>query len=264
MISTCSKEKKICSLLLIKNFTEKMGGDGGSCVSRIDMVRTKGYASAQRSSQGAMGYQPNGMRRVAGEEIDLKELRRDKMSTCALTGEKLEKPIVACRVGKLYNKESVVRALLAKKELEYISSLKDVIELKMDTFCPVTLRDLKDGVTRSQVIWPCGCVLSVTVGEAETCASCGKKVELKTQLIPEENSSILESQTKIAKNMRNRQKRKQNQSAEQPSVQNSSSSDAIKKYKSSSTYSKLFHDPSTISRTTDAFGRSFSSKGVGL
>jgi hypothetical protein len=117
-------------------------------------------------------------------------------------------------------------------------------------------------------MWPCGCVLSVTVGEAETCRSCGKKVDLITQLIPDEKSSILESQIKIAKNMRNRQKRKQNQSAEHPSLnQNSPSSDTIiKKYKSSSSaYSKLFHDPSTISKKpTDAFGRSFSSKGVGL
>lgn len=47
---------------------------------------------------------------------------------CAITQEKLEEPVVTCGLGKLYNKSSLIEALLNKSQyadiLQYIKNLK--------------------------------------------------------------------------------------------------------------------------------------------
>ena len=244
----------------------RMGGDGGSAVSRIDMVKTKGYGSAQSGSQGAMGYKPNGVRRIAEESIDLKNARKTRMSTCALTGEPLAKPIVACRAGYLFNKESVIRRLLGKKsismpmEFGHISGLKDLIQVKWECvngspICPITRRELNDGVTRSQVMWPCGCVISekaLALNSQTKCLACETILESKTPLFPDQDISTTKRQTSVSRSdsipppLSDKKKR--------PSIPSTSSE----------IFKKLFHDSSRKTRDADAFGRGFSSKGVGI
>lgn len=67
-------------------------------------------------------------------------MRLYKWQHCALTQEPLEKPIVACELGRLYNKEAIIEKLLnAKSEgrsndhiADHIKGLKDVKELQLE------------------------------------------------------------------------------------------------------------------------------------
>ncbi|CAK9082496.1 Replication termination factor 2, partial [Durusdinium trenchii] len=100
---------------------------------------------------------------------------RVRMSTCMLSQEALREPVVACRLGNLYNKEAVISALLNRKmpsDLSHIRGLKDVkqclITWKEDEkedgrkriVCPLSREDLDTGSARAVVIWPSGAVVS--------------------------------------------------------------------------------------------------------
>jgi hypothetical protein len=178
-----------------------MGGDGGSIPKRADMVKTKGYSSAQGSSVGSMGYNPNLQRKVVEENVDPKRQRQLWMTRCWLTGQTLEEPIAACRAGYLYNKETVFRYLLEKqitKLPKHVTSIRDVIDVKFKrsgngrVVCPITGKELDDGVHKSAVIWPCGCVVGLKAlgfesGEKQ-CINCATPIESVVKLYPEEKS----------------------------------------------------------------------------
>jgi hypothetical protein len=224
-----------------------MGGDGGSIPSRVDMVKTKGYT---QSSQGSMGYSANGMRRIVQETIDPREYHRTRMTTCAITGQPLVKPVVACRGGYLFNKEAVLQHLLEKtipNEFSHITSLKDVLELNnFPGTCPITARDLNDGVTKSEAIWPCGCVIAekalsvITDKSLSKCPSCSEEVHLRTKLAPE--GEELERQLELARTLKH--KKKNSSTSQQGSKRLKSTTSerdsVLNQYKSSATYREIF------------------------
>ena len=257
-------------------------------MQRIDMVKVKGYGSAQRASQGAMGFQPNGMRRIQTETVDAKQQKRRRMQTCSLTEEPLAKPVVSCRCGFLFNKEAVVRRLLDKSipaEFPHITALSDLQNVEVfggDTrpVCPITRKELDDGVTRSVVMWPCGCVISAKgleqIGRSTTneCANCGREVGLQVTLFPDTPAET-DKQKEVAMAMRAKKRdagKINNKTASSSSVSSSKrlkasepeKAAAMETYKSSSAYSKIFHNSATKVEKTDAFGRGFSSKGIGI
>lgn len=241
-----------------------MGGDGGGVIQRIDMVRTKGYASAQPSSRGGMGFQPNSVRRVEVETVDFKILRKLKMTNCALTGELLVDPIVACRAGWLYNKESVLQRLLSKslspEKFSHISSLRDLVDVRHSNWvCPLTQRQLNDGVTKAVVIWPCGCLLSAKSPTSLNCLNCQSVVTLRVFLYPD-SPEVADSQMKTAQAMRRKEGEKKKRKLS-PSSKPAASSEPPQH---GAIFKKIFHDPTTKVEKTDAFGRGFSSKGVGI
>jgi hypothetical protein len=194
-----------------------MGGDGGSIPTRIDMVKVKGYGSAQRAGQGSMGFSSKGMRRIAEDSVDPREKRRLRMTRCALTENELRKPIVVDRCGNLFNKDEVIKRLLAKtlpNDLyPHITGLGDVLEVSMSDnspTCPITGRSLADGVTKSEAFWPCGCVISekgiTTVSlDREKCTSCERPVVLRTKICPDSEKDIA-SQKECAWEMRSKKK----------------------------------------------------------
>ena len=73
---------------------------------------------------------------------DPNSVRLYKWQHCALTQEPLQKPVVACELGRMYNKEAIIEKLLnAKSEgtssdrdrvAEHIRNLKDVKELQLE------------------------------------------------------------------------------------------------------------------------------------
>lgn len=95
-----------------------MGCDGGTIPTRDELVKT-----AKRP-----------------EQKDKDSVRLYKWRHCALTQEPLDKPVVACELGRLYNKEAIIEKLLnAKSEgksesntADHIRSLKDVKELQLE------------------------------------------------------------------------------------------------------------------------------------
>lgn len=92
-----------------------MGCDGGTIPRRDELVKQK-----QKPEQ-------------KDKEADLIA----KWQHCALSNNKLSTPIVACQIGRLYNKDAVIEYLLNKEAAhnsqvaKHIRSLKDVITLNL-------------------------------------------------------------------------------------------------------------------------------------
>ncbi|VDP16278.1 unnamed protein product [Soboliphyme baturini] len=159
-----------------------MGCDGGTIPRRDELVRTK----------------------KKPEQVERDVAIAAKWEYCTLSQQKLREPIVACRLGRLYNKEAVLEALLKKgsgviEGAEHIQHLKDVKELKLTRnpaydanridkggeysdnniapyICPIVGIEM-NGKYRFCVIWSCGCVLSekaLKEVKSDGCNKCGK------------------------------------------------------------------------------------------
>ncbi|XP_041483879.1 replication termination factor 2-like [Lytechinus variegatus] len=166
-----------------------MGGDGGSIPGRQDLVRTK--RRPEKADQN--------MERVA------------RWHHCALTQEKLRQPIVACELGRLYNKEAVLEFLLDKSNSEsaqHLKSLKDVKQLNLTDnpaykghkgdkgdgyvdrqtapyICPVTGLEM-NGKYRFCFLWRCGCVVSEKAFKevkSTVCHKCGKDFSVEDGIL---------------------------------------------------------------------------------
>lgn len=92
-----------------------MGCDGGTIPKRHELVRT----------------------RQKPEEKDPDSDRVTTWQYCALTNQLLKEPIVACELGKLYNKDAIIEFLLNKdspdkpEKVSHIRGLKDIHTLKL-------------------------------------------------------------------------------------------------------------------------------------
>ncbi|XP_065889306.1 replication termination factor 2-like [Dysidea avara] len=154
-----------------------MGCDGGTIPRRDELVKLK--KKAEKASKDS--------------ELDA------KWRYCALSAERLRPPIVCCELGRLFNKEALLLALLDKSNLpdlaKHIRSLKDVRELSLtanpshkeqrnadtctDTapyICPVTGLEMS-GRYRFSYLRTCGCVVSeraLKEAPSESCYKCGK------------------------------------------------------------------------------------------
>ncbi|KAF7969744.1 hypothetical protein HWV62_26106 [Athelia sp. TMB] len=141
-----------------------MGNDGGSIPDRRDLVKTK----------------------VKAEQADKANQTRARWFFCALSKQPLREPIVACALGKLYNKDAILEYLIDKsaygdgeKICSHIRSLKDLKTLKLTPnsaplsekaveastserpqfACPLTMKEM-NGVVPFVYLLTCGCVFS--------------------------------------------------------------------------------------------------------
>lgn len=147
-----------------------MGCDGGSIPSRADMVKVK----------------------TKEESVDDSDMVKALWTCCYISKQPLERPVVACSLGRLYNKESVVLFLLQRdsqdaalvSELSHIRSLKSVFGVTLANaktddslyfVCPITGREM-NGKSRFVVVKRCGCVLSEQAlrqfPDTKTCLVC--------------------------------------------------------------------------------------------
>lgn len=173
-----------------------MGADGGTIPKRCELVRKK----------------------KKKEKIERSYEAATKWRTCQLSQEPLKKPIVACKLGRLYNKEAILEAKLNKtlstnEATEHIHSLSDVKELKLvdnkawknegaekgDVYidmnetpwiCPITSLPM-NGTSAFFVNWLCGCVFSekaVNELKPDACLGCSGpfKEENLIKLNPED------------------------------------------------------------------------------
>ncbi|KAG7446536.1 DUF602-domain-containing protein [Guyanagaster necrorhizus] len=174
-----------------------MGNDGGSIPDRRDLVRNKPKA----------------------EQADKANQTRARWFFCALSKRILQEPIVACALGKLYNKDSILEYLLDKSAYGdgedicgHIRSLKDIKTLSLTPnptppspgsitnhaqfICPITLKEM-NGLLPFVYIATCGCVLSQAGlknvsttpkeenGEQlDVCPQCAKKFSRANDIIP--------------------------------------------------------------------------------
>lgn len=164
-----------------------MGCDGGSIPKRQELVKQK----------------------KKPEQKDRDAELASKWKHCALSQERLRKPIVACPLGRLYNKEAIIKFLLDKDEsgkrvAGHVRSLKDVVELKLTEkqpedqvrsnrveqsgqlvelaespyICPVVGLEM-NGKYKFVYFRSCGCVLSeraIKEVKSDTCHKCGESI----------------------------------------------------------------------------------------
>jgi len=121
-----------------------MGLDGGTIPSRADILRRSSWRLANADkTRSTRGGNIDNISNGEPAQSTKQEQGRMKWSVCALSGEPLSNPIVACDLGRLYNRISVVEFLLGegvfaqkKEELKkngfgHIKSLKSVFELHL-------------------------------------------------------------------------------------------------------------------------------------
>ncbi|KAI8071642.1 Rtf2 RING-finger-domain-containing protein [Gongronella butleri] len=198
-----------------------MGNDGGSIPRRIELVKEK---------QKQVKQNPNLQREAAWFH-------------CALSKRRLEQPIVADRMGKLYNQEVVIEYILdpttygdADKICPYVTSTKDVKklnltvspqrtqnttssvmgslenELKSKFICPVSMKEM-NGKHRFVYLAQCGCVFAEqTLKEVSQheCLTCGKPFDPSDIITinPTDKDEI--EQMRIAMEERKKHKKKKN------------------------------------------------------
>ncbi|KAG1963347.1 replication termination factor 2 [Pimephales promelas] len=161
-----------------------MGCDGGTIPKRHELVK--------------------GPKKV--EKVDKNAELAAKWKYCALSQEKLKRPIVACELGRLYNKDAIIEYLLDKSAerpntevVTHIRGIKDVKELNLTDnsawegerrnikgdcyedmnlamfICPVVGLEM-NGKHKFFYLQTCGCVFSeraVKEVKTEICHKCG-------------------------------------------------------------------------------------------
>eukprot|EP00429_Kryptoperidinium_foliaceum_P084215 CAMPEP_0176232130 /NCGR_PEP_ID=MMETSP0121_2-20121125/25154_1 /TAXON_ID=160619 /ORGANISM="Kryptoperidinium foliaceum, Strain CCMP 1326" /LENGTH=305 /DNA_ID=CAMNT_0017571491 /DNA_START=98 /DNA_END=1013 /DNA_ORIENTATION=+ len=183
-----------------------MGGDGGQVIDRATMVRTRGWGLTKEAGgryNNSLG-EMNSYLQMVTEDRGLGSLERHRMrmTSCWLSQEALREPIVACRLGNLYNKEAVIQALLNKaipEAISHIRALKDVKncmitwkeaeneEGRRRMVCPVTRDDLDTGGSKAVVIWPSGAVVSpkaLKELKLKECPVTGKAFDAEADVVP--------------------------------------------------------------------------------
>ncbi|XP_042582598.1 replication termination factor 2 isoform X4 [Cyprinus carpio] len=161
-----------------------MGCDGGTIPKRHELVK--------------------GPKKV--EKVDKNAELAAKWKYCALSQEKLKRPIVACELGRVYNKDAIIEYLLDKSAerpnsevVAHIRSIKDVKELNLTDnpawegerhnikgdcyedmhcamfICPVVGLEM-NGKHKFLYLQTCGCVFSeraLREVKTEICHKCG-------------------------------------------------------------------------------------------
>lgn len=140
-----------------------MGCDGGTIPKRDELVKVK-KRPEQKDKASELSF---------------------KWCHCAITQQELQVPIVACMLGRLYSKDSVIEALLDRSKMPehaaHIKTLKDIKDLTLTTntaykrgaetgdgyidrqtseyMCPTTGIEM-NGKFKFCFPWKCGCVVS--------------------------------------------------------------------------------------------------------
>ncbi|CDS42654.1 protein of unknown function DUF602 [Echinococcus multilocularis] len=183
-----------------------MGGDGGSIPRRVELVRSK----------------------KKKENVGKVAVDAAKWKHCALSQQPLRQPIVACQLGRLYNKEAIIEKLLDESKYtssvaDHIKKLRDVCDLKLtptpkelqshelssgiiensaESFCCPILGQEMNGSYPFVFSWECGCVFSKRAYDAvkdSSCLICG--VPLKSNSIillnPESDEELRTAQDRL-------------------------------------------------------------------
>jgi hypothetical protein len=147
------------------------GGDGGATGAESRDCYLKMYAEKKP------------------DKVDPNETRISKWSTCALSQETLKPPCAIDRLGNVFNKESLVRALLDKtlpSQFSHIRGLKDMIAIQLDPIpgvrvyhdgsetkfqCPITSFEF-NGKYKFFALERCGHVLSAKALKELQSTSC--------------------------------------------------------------------------------------------
>ncbi|KAL5110664.1 Replication termination factor 2 [Taenia crassiceps] len=187
-----------------------MGGDGGSIPRRVELVRSK----------------------KKKENVGKVAVDAAKWKHCALSQQPLHQPIVACQLGRLYNKEAIIEKLLDESKYtssvaNHIKKLRDVCDLKLtptpkelqshelssgiiensaECFCCPILGQEMNGSYPFVFSWECGCVVSKRAYDAvkdSSCLNCGAPLKPNSIILlnpeSEEELKIAQDRLKVFK-----------------------------------------------------------------
>lgn len=174
-----------------------MGCDGGTIPRRSELVKTK-WKSETKDHTSHLIFQ---------------------WRYCNLTQQHLYRPIVTCGLGKLYNKSSIIEALINKTAPTHIKSLKDILDLnfgdtnldKSPYSCPVTALEM-NGRYPFVALWSCGCMISARALKklgVQICPKCQNPyTNTDVQMLNPQPSeaSLLVRQIKMRKQMMKKRK----------------------------------------------------------
>lgn len=169
-----------------------MGCDGGTIPRRGELVKTK-RKSETKDHTSHLIFQ---------------------WRYCNLSQQLLHRPIVTCGLGKLYNKSSIIEALINKTSPTHIKSLKDILDLNFGAtnldvsfyLCPVTALEM-NGRYPFMALWSCGCMISARALKnlgVKVCPKCQKPyTDTDVQVLNPQPSetSLLVHQIKMRKRM---------------------------------------------------------------
>lgn len=79
-----------------------MGNDGGSIPGRAELVKSKKKEKRVESE-------------LVAKVFMIKYWKKFRAKFCALTKERLRKPVAACRIGYIYNYDSLLQAKIDKR-----------------------------------------------------------------------------------------------------------------------------------------------------
>lgn len=199
-----------------------MGCDGGTIPKRDELVKTK----------------------KQNKQVDKTEQLIANWYYCALSKTPLKEPIVSCRLGKLYNKDVIIKYLLNKNAYgdgdiicKHITSIKDVTTLNLTPnpaysssnkhstivsntvgndvlipqfVCPITMKEMSGKY--KFVYLPCGCVFSEQALKevpSTVCLQCNKKYDPEDiiPINPEDPKVIEALQEKLDKYLEEKKKK---------------------------------------------------------
>ena len=158
-----------------------MGCDGGTIPKRSEMIKTKKKAKREKKQEKLVA----------------------RWFYCALSNHELRRPVMGCELGRIYNKEELITALLDKPNkpdsIEHIRGLRDIRELKLtpnksfdrkalekaegyidyqnsEFICPILGVEM-NGHYSFVFLWSCGCVFSqraLKQLDTDSCLVCGQ------------------------------------------------------------------------------------------
>lgn len=190
-----------------------MGCDGGTIPKRDELVRTK----------------------KKKEQKDRTSVRVYRWRHCSVSQTPLRAPVVACQLGRLYNKDEIITRLLNKTQeasnIPHIRGLKDVKELQLTPnpayegeqqqrggetveasrapwICPVSALEM-NGKHSFCFLWTCGCVVAaraIREVKSDVCGKCGAPMDSADVIVLNPSPEQSEEASQRMEEMRRRAK----------------------------------------------------------
>jgi hypothetical protein len=215
-----------------------MGCDGGSIPKRQELVKEK-----QKQQQPDKQIQ-----------------RITQWTRCTLSKTELREPVVADRLGKLYNRESVLEYLLDATKYgdadilcPHLRNLKDVVTLRLTPnptqqhttlqskvkeervdakyMCPISGKEM-NGKIKFLVVWTCGCVLAQEALDqvpSSKCLVCAKEYSPEDLIILNPTGEDEDKAKEALQNWMDSKPKKKKRKAEVPALLSNSDEERKKK-----------------------------------
>lgn len=241
-----------------------MGCDGGTIPRRDELVKTKKKKEAKDKNAEIIG----------------------KWKYCSISSNKLQRPIVSCELGRLYNKEAIIEYILNKESpnssmLSHIRNLKDVTTLNLtkrekdpnkagsssddslqaDYVCPISGLEM-NGNYKFFFLRKCGCVFSeraLKQVKMDTCLVCNASFDQNDLIILNGNNEEVDQlQQRMLERRSKEKEKKKKRKHENGDLDNGDNQSKCKSFKTNSSASVATVKASTLTTLTEKASKGYS------